>query len=106
MEERLTLNDPDLLRKLMEHAPGGGLTIRRLAAKVGVSKSKIGGLLSGVRPGLSIPDATRVAEVVGVHRDALFTPKISTFVDVNTQGGSSADRDPSREESADADRCP
>ncbi|MFF3190502.1 helix-turn-helix transcriptional regulator [Streptomyces misionensis] len=70
---RLYLTDRHVLRGLMKRAPAGdSLNIRKLADAVGVSKSKIGALLSGERPSVTEDVATRICEVLDVRRDALF----------------------------------
>ncbi|WP_172624898.1 helix-turn-helix domain-containing protein [Streptomyces griseofuscus] len=70
---RLYLTDRHVLRGLMKRAPAGdSLDIRKLADAVGVSKSKIGALLSGERPSVTEDVANRICEVLDVRRDALF----------------------------------
>lgn len=84
-QARLQLTDSDLLRKLMQWAPGGTpLTVRALASQVGVSKSKISALLSGDRVTVEPPVAQRIAVAVGVHERALFFEPLSTPMGVDT----------------------
>ncbi|QWA22337.1 helix-turn-helix domain-containing protein [Streptomyces sp. JCM17656] len=72
-QARLHLTDRHVLRGLMTWAPAGGsLDIRKLADAVGVSKSKIGALLSGERPSVTEEVAERICAVLDVRRDALF----------------------------------
>lgn len=78
-DARLYLTRSDVLRGLMDWAPGGGsIDIRELAAAAGVSKSKIGALLSGERPSVTLPVAKRICEVLDVRLDALFTAQLPT----------------------------
>ncbi|MEV6836815.1 helix-turn-helix transcriptional regulator [Streptomyces sp. NPDC051133] len=82
---RLYLTDSDVLRGLMNWAPGGGsLEIRKLADAVGVSKSKIGALLTGERPSVTEDVADRICEALDVRRDALFFDPLSTPTGVDT----------------------
>lgn len=70
---RRYLTDSDMLRGLMRRAPGGvSMDIRTLADAVGVSKSKIGALLSGDRPSATEQVAERICEVLDVRLDAIF----------------------------------
>ncbi|MFF7365666.1 helix-turn-helix domain-containing protein [Streptomyces sp. NPDC008125] len=72
-DARLHLTDPALLRSLMRWGPGGrSLDVRGLATRVGVSKSKVGALLSGERPTVTQEIAERICSVLDVRRDALF----------------------------------
>lgn len=72
-QARLHLTDRHVLRGLMTWAPSGGsMDIRKLADAVGVSKSKIGALLSGERPSVTAEVAERICAVLDVRRDALF----------------------------------
>lgn len=76
---RLYLTDAHLLRGLMTWAPGGRqMDIRKLADATGVSKSKIGALLSGERPSVTEDVASRICEVLAVRRDALFYDPLPT----------------------------
>jgi transcriptional regulator with XRE-family HTH domain len=87
---RLYLTSGDMLRGLMTWAPGGGsFDIRKLAGAVGVSKSKIGALLSGERPSVTEDVADRICEVLDVRRDALFYDRLPTPMGVGSdpQGG-------------------
>jgi DNA-binding Xre family transcriptional regulator len=69
----------------MTWAPGGGsLDIRKLADAVGVSKSKIGALLSGERPSVTKDVADRICEVLDVRRDALFYDPLPTPMGVGS----------------------
>ncbi|MFJ1650040.1 helix-turn-helix domain-containing protein [Streptomyces sp. NPDC088337] len=73
------LADSDVLRGLMRRAPGGGsVDIRKLADAVGVSKSKIGALLSGERPSVTEDVADRICEALDVRRDAIFYDPLPT----------------------------
>lgn len=79
VDDRLQLTDSDLLRKLMRWAPGGApLTVRALAAQVGVSKSKVAALLTGDRATAERETALRIANAVGVHAGALFFEPLPT----------------------------
>jgi Helix-turn-helix. len=91
---RYRLYDGDLLRTLMRRAPGGqSLHVRELATMAGVSKSKVGSLLSGVRPTVDAPTATRIAEALGVHIGALFDAGVSTSTDADIHQSSQEDTD-------------
>lgn len=82
---RLYLTDGNLLRGLMTWAPAGtSLDIRKLADAVGVSKSKIGALLSGERPSVTEDVAERICEVLDVRRDALFYAPLPTPMGVGS----------------------
>jgi hypothetical protein len=86
-DDRLHLTDSDLLRVLMFRAPGGPLSVRRLAAIAGISKTRMDDLLHDRYPTV-VPDvANRIARAVGVHCAALFLPETSTSVDVDSRGG-------------------
>lgn len=67
------LTDPDLLRILMDRAPGGALNYRTLADATGISKSRIGYLLTGEKPVTTADNADRIAVAVGTHADAFFS---------------------------------
>ncbi|MET9729281.1 helix-turn-helix transcriptional regulator [Streptomyces sp. NPDC006458] len=78
-QTRLYLTDRQVLRGLMTWGPAGSsLDIRKFAAAVGVSKSKIGALLSGERPSVTEDVADRICEVLAVRRDALFYDRLPT----------------------------
>ena len=82
---RLHLTSRHTLRGLMTWAPrGGSLDIRKLAEAVGVSKSKIGALLSGERPSVTEDVADRICEALDVRRDALFYDPLSMPMGVGT----------------------
>ena len=84
--DRYRLHDGALMKKLMARAPGGrSLHVRDLATRVGLSRSKVSGLLTGTRPQVDESTARRIAEELGVHTDALFDPPTSTSVDVDVQ---------------------
>lgn len=84
-QARLHLTDRNLLRGLMTWAPdGGSLDIRKLAEAVGVSKSKIGALLSGERPSVTEDVADRICEALDVRRDALFYDPLPTPMGVGS----------------------
>jgi len=80
---RLHLTDSDLLRKLMQRAPGGPLSVRALARVAGISKTRVDDLLHDRYPTVTQETATRIARAVGVHRAALFLPASSTSMDVD-----------------------
>lgn len=67
------LTDVNLLRKLMDRAPGGTLNIRTLAEATGISKSRIGYLLSGEKPVTTAEKADLIAQAVGTHAGAFFS---------------------------------
>jgi transcriptional regulator with XRE-family HTH domain len=82
---RLYLTSSHVLRGLMTWAPGGdSLDIRKLADAAGVSKSKIGALLSGERPSVTEDVADRICEVLDVRRDALFYEPLPTPMGVGS----------------------
>jgi transcriptional regulator with XRE-family HTH domain len=82
---RLYLTSSHTLRGLMNWAPGGGsIDIRKLAEAVGVSKSKIGALLSGERPSVTEDVADRICAVLDVRRDALFYSPLPTPMGVGS----------------------
>jgi DNA-binding Xre family transcriptional regulator len=90
---RLHLTSNHMLRGLMTWAPGGGsLDIRKLADAVGVSKSKIGALLSGERPSVTKDIADRICEVLDVRRDALFYDPLPTPMGVGSHPKEGAER--------------
>ncbi|WP_405991051.1 helix-turn-helix domain-containing protein [Streptomyces sp. NBC_00986] len=90
---RFHLTSNHLLRGLMTWAPGGGsLDIRKLADAVGVSKSKIGALLSGERPSVTKDVADRICEVLDVRRDALFYDPMPTPMGMGTHPEEEAER--------------
>ncbi|WP_330349755.1 helix-turn-helix domain-containing protein [Streptomyces sp. NBC_00582] len=90
---RLCLTDRNVLRGLMTWAPAGGsLDIRKLADAVGVSKSKIGALLSGERPSVTEDVAERICEVLDVRRDALFYDPLPTPMGVGSHSEEGARR--------------
>lgn len=80
------LNDGKLLARLMRCPDRGGKrhTVRSLSAATGISKSTISKMTRErpTRP-LPAPQATLLAEQVGVHRKALFTPTVSVFADTD-----------------------
>lgn len=69
---RWQVADRDLLRKLMQRAPGGPLDTRTLANRVGVSKSKISALLTGDRPTITADKGEQIAQQLGVHPGCAF----------------------------------
>lgn len=87
--QRLELTDSDLLRKLMRRAPGGPLSVRALASKAGISKTRVDDLLHDRYATVTEPVATRIAELLGIHRGALFMIKSSTSMDADSEGGTS-----------------
>ncbi|MGA5489611.1 helix-turn-helix domain-containing protein [Streptomyces pseudogriseolus] len=99
---RLYLTSSHVLRGLMTWAPGGGsIDIRKLAEAVGVSKSKIGALLSGERPSVTEDVADRICEVLDVRRDALFYRSLPTPMGVGTYPEGGAHREHERAVAAD-----
>ncbi|MGW7248861.1 helix-turn-helix domain-containing protein [Streptomyces decoyicus] len=85
---RLHLTDSYVLRVLMHRAPiGRPLTIRGLAERVGISKSKIHALLSGERATVTPEIARRICDVLGVHVGALFFEPLPTPMGVGDSGG-------------------
>lgn len=92
---RLHLTDSDLLRLLMRWAPiGRPMTIRGLAERVGVSKSKIHALLSGERATVTPEMARRISGVLGVHERALFFEPLPTPTGmVGVEGGERHDHE-------------
>ncbi|MFB7594342.1 helix-turn-helix domain-containing protein [Streptomyces sp. NPDC056160] len=94
---RLVLTDSDVLRGLMTWAPGGSsVDIRKLADAVGVSKSKIGALLSGERPSVTEDVADRICEALDVRRDALFYDPLPTPMGVGSHRQEGAEREHER----------
>lgn len=64
---------PDFLRLLMERTGSGSkISVRQLAAAVGVSHSTIGKLLTGQTRQLPYEHAHRVAQRIGVDMDVLW----------------------------------
>lgn len=78
---RLRLTDAPLLRTLMDRAPDGPLTIRDLALRAGLSKSKVHYLLNGERPLAPLEKAHLIALAVGTHAGAFFSADLSTSTD-------------------------
>ena len=102
---RLYLTDSDVLRGLMTWAPGGSsVDIRKLADAVGVSKSKIGALLSGERPSVTEDVADRICEALDVRRDALFYDPLPTPMGVGNDRQEGAPREHERAVAADEAR--
>ncbi|MFB6875718.1 helix-turn-helix transcriptional regulator [Streptomyces sp. NPDC056323] len=100
-DARLHLTDPALLRSLMRWAPGGrSIDVRGLAWRVGVSKSKIGALLSGERPTVTPEIAARICAALGVRLDALFFEPLPTPMGADNFGG---ERHEQHERTLDAD---
>jgi len=85
--DRLYLTSTDLLKLLMENAPEGKpMSIRTLASKAQVSKSKVSNLVNGgPYPTVDTDAATRITKALGVHRRALFQPQASTSMDVDIE---------------------
>ena len=75
------LHDGALLRRLMECPPEGGavLTVRSLAAAVGLSYSKIQKMITEERPYVTEGYARRIASAVHCRRRALFSPSSSPY---------------------------
>lgn len=102
---RRYLTDSDMLRGLMRRAPGGRpMDVRKLADAVGVSKSKIGALLSGERPSVTQDVAERICEVLDVRRDAVFYEPLPTPMGVGSHRQGGARREHERAVDADATR--
>ncbi|MFI1607802.1 helix-turn-helix domain-containing protein [Streptomyces griseofuscus] len=99
---RMHLYDGETLRKLMQRAPGGSIKIEELGEKVGLSKSKVGMLLSGERPTVTREKADDICRVLGVHRGALFFEPLPTPMGTDTTGGTRHEH--GRAFDADADR--
>lgn len=78
MKTRYVLRDRNMLRKVMS-TPGRGrpYTIRELAAATGVSRGKVGHLLSGRTARCDIEDAHAIAEALDVGVLVLFAPSMS-----------------------------
>ncbi|MFI9463843.1 hypothetical protein [Streptomyces xiamenensis] len=68
----LQLYDPAEMRRLMACAPSGGLSIRKLAAVVGIGKSRLGLLLTTGPYRVSDAEADRIARALSVNRGRLF----------------------------------
>lgn len=106
-QARLYLTDRHLLRGLMTWAPGGdSLDIRTLANAVGVSKSKIGALLSGDRPSVAEEVADRLCDVLDIRRDALFFEPLPTPMGEGTHSTGGPHREHERALTADEVRRP
>ena len=86
-DQRLELTDSELLRKLMQRAPGGPLSVRGLARGAGISKTRVDDFLHNRYATATGEVATRIARILGVHRGALFTPKASMSMDADSKGG-------------------
>ncbi|MET9816563.1 helix-turn-helix transcriptional regulator [Streptomyces sp. NPDC006355] len=103
-DARVHLHDGETLRKLMERAPSGSVTIEELGKRVGLSKSKVGMLLSGERPTVTPAKADDICRVLGVHRGALFFEPLPTPMGTDSTGGTRHDHQHERAVAADADR--
>ena len=69
------LVSPDLLRTLMERTgTGAKLSIRELAEKASVPKSKVGALLTGAQATVPAEDAYAIARAIGVDTLILWYP--------------------------------
>ncbi|AZM57622.1 hypothetical protein DMA15_12450 [Streptomyces sp. WAC 01529] len=104
---RWHLYDGETLRTLMQRAPGGrSLTMEELGERVGLSKSKVGMLISGERPTVPLEMADSICAVLGVHRGALFFQPLPTPMGAGRlTGGSRNGRDQhERAVAEDADR--
>lgn len=65
----------DLLRTLMQRTgTGAAVSVRALAAKVGVPHGTIGNLLTGDQEAVAEESARRIAAVIGVDVLVLFIP--------------------------------
>lgn len=99
---RRYLTDSDMLRGLMRRAPGGRpMDVRKLADAVGVSKSKIGALLSGERPSVTEHVAERICKALDVRHDAVFYEPLPTPMGVGSHRQGGAQREPERAVAAD-----
>lgn len=78
------LTDSDLLKLLMKRAPGGPHTLRSLARATGISRSRLGYLLSGEKPVTSEEKAGLIAEAVGTHAGAFFSDLMSMSMDISS----------------------
>ncbi|MFM9637652.1 helix-turn-helix domain-containing protein [Streptomyces turgidiscabies] len=87
IDARVHLHDGETLRKLMERAPGGPITIEELGNRVGLSRSKVGMLLSGERPTVTHEKADGICKALGVHRGALFFEPLPTPMGTDSTGG-------------------
>ncbi|MFG2734453.1 hypothetical protein ACGFX7_06480 [Streptomyces harbinensis] len=68
------LYDPSELRRLMALAPGGPLSIRQLAARSGMKKSRLGYMLTRGPYRVSEAEAERIALILEVKKGHLFAP--------------------------------
>lgn len=69
------LVNADLLRTLMRRTgTGAPVSVRTLAAKVGIPHGTIGNLLTGEQEAVSSDTAHRIAAVIGVDTLVLFIP--------------------------------
>jgi transcriptional regulator with XRE-family HTH domain len=76
-ESRYQLIDPSLLRKLMQRTgDGSNVTIRDLAAAVGVPHGTVGNLLTGEQASVSQEIAQRIADRIGVDLLVLWRPAV------------------------------
>ncbi|RPK76403.1 Helix-turn-helix domain protein [Streptomyces sp. ADI97-07] len=84
---RLHLTSSGTLRDLMRWGPNGSsVSIRELAAAVGVSKSKIEALLSEQRPTATREVAERICKTLDVRLSALFFEPLPTPTGMGTTG--------------------
>lgn len=84
---RLHLTSSRTLRDLMRWGPNGSsMSIRELAAAVGVSKSKVEALLSQERPTVTEEVAERICQTLDVRQNALFFEPLPTPMGVGTTG--------------------
>ncbi|MFE0533787.1 helix-turn-helix domain-containing protein [Streptomyces nigra] len=97
------LHDGETLRTLMQRAPGGSVTIEQLGERVGLSKSKVGMLLSGERPTVTREKADDICRVLGVHRGALFFEPLPTPMGTDSTGGTRHGHEHERAVASDAD---
>ncbi|MFE4691208.1 helix-turn-helix domain-containing protein [Streptomyces sp. NPDC056749] len=76
---RRHLTSSATLRDLMRWGPNGSsVSIRELAAAVGVSKSKVEALLSQERPTVTQEVAERICRTLDVRQNALFFEPLPT----------------------------
>ncbi|WP_406298095.1 helix-turn-helix domain-containing protein [Embleya sp. NBC_00888] len=92
--EQYRIVDGDLLHRLMRRPPSGTrLTVRDLADLLGLSKSKISGMITGTRPVVTAETAEQTCLILGVHRAALFLPVLSTSLDMDSHSERSVRHD-------------
>lgn len=85
MSRRYTLRNPELLQGLMG-SPGTGVpyTIRSFARAIGRSRGYVEGLLNGRLKAVSVDDAHRIVDALGVAPLVLFLPSTTPNQDALT----------------------